>query len=112
VGAAYEEVLKMPSSPDRLPSRYGDALEWKYIEGATRRRRWTRIGIGAAIAATLRLDGGTRMRIESPTAATLERGAIYFSSEGHAGVTIEAAAAASGVETRIEGTTLVVEGRR
>lgn len=38
--------------------------------------------------ATVRLESGTRWTIQSPTEATLEAGAIYFSSKGRAGVTI------------------------
>ena len=39
--------------------------------------------------ATVRLEPGTRMIIESEREATLERGTIYFSSEGHAGITVK-----------------------
>jgi len=38
--------------------------------------------------ASLRLDAGTRIRLESDRVATLEAGAIYFSSEGSSGVEI------------------------
>jgi len=40
--------------------------------------------------ATLRLDEGTRLRVDSPRAATLERGAIYFDGE-KSGVVIHTA---------------------
>lgn len=89
--------------------------EWRRT---TRRRRFVRYGIGAAIAATLaailllrpqprtidaplgtassidwsgatvRIDAGTRFTIVSSTEATLERGTIYFTSNGHSGVTV------------------------
>lgn len=101
-------------------ARVRDAVyeEW---QRATRRRRWMRYGIAAAIAATiaavllftqrptgllietragevrsidwngatLRIDGETRIRIESNAHATLERGTLFFSSNTHAGVTID-----------------------
>ncbi len=89
--------------------------EWRRT---TQRRRFVQYGIGAAIAATLaavlllrpqprtidvpqgiassidwsgatvRLDAGTRFTIVSSTEASLERGTIYFTSNGHSGVTV------------------------
>ncbi len=38
---------------DRLPSRYGDALEWKYVEGHSVEEIGTRLGIGHAAAQSL-----------------------------------------------------------
>ncbi len=38
---------------DRLPSRYGDALEWKYIDGRSVEEIGTRLGIGHAAAQSL-----------------------------------------------------------
>ena len=38
---------------DRLPSRYGDALEWKYVEGRSVEEIGTRLGIGHAAAQSL-----------------------------------------------------------
>jgi len=38
---------------DRLPSRYGDALEWKYVEGLSVEEIGTRLGIGTIAAQSL-----------------------------------------------------------
>jgi RNA polymerase sigma-70 factor (ECF subfamily) len=38
---------------DRLPARYGDALEWKYIEGRSVREISERMGIGTEAAQSL-----------------------------------------------------------
>jgi RNA polymerase sigma-70 factor (ECF subfamily) len=38
---------------DRLPDRYGDALEWKYIEGLSVNEIATRLGVGAKAAESL-----------------------------------------------------------
>jgi RNA polymerase sigma-70 factor (ECF subfamily) len=38
---------------DRLPSRYGDALEWKYVEGLSVEEIGSRLGIGATAAQSL-----------------------------------------------------------
>lgn len=51
----------------------------------------TRPGEVTSIAwsgATLRVESGTRLRLDSNTHATLERGAIFFASDTHTGVTI------------------------
>ena len=97
-----------------LTARVRDIVhdEW---QRTTRRRRFVRYGIGAAIAATLaavlllrpqtptattassinwngasvRLEAGTRFTIVSDTEATMEQGTIYFSSEGSTGYTVK-----------------------
>lgn len=38
---------------DRLPARYGDALEWKYVEGRSVEEIGTRLGIGHIAAQSL-----------------------------------------------------------
>jgi RNA polymerase sigma-70 factor (ECF subfamily) len=38
---------------DRLPARYGDALEWKYVEGLSVEEIGERLGIGATAAQSL-----------------------------------------------------------
>lgn len=38
---------------DRLPARYGDALEWKYVEGLSVDEIGARLGIGATAAQSL-----------------------------------------------------------
>ena len=38
---------------DRLPGRYGDALEWKYIEGHSVEEIGQRLGIGHTAAQSL-----------------------------------------------------------
>lgn len=38
---------------DRLPNRYGEALEWKYVEGHTVEEIGTRLGIGRVAAQSL-----------------------------------------------------------
>jgi len=38
---------------DRLPARYGDALEWKYVEGHSVEEIGTRLGIGHTAAQSL-----------------------------------------------------------
>lgn len=38
---------------DRLPSRYGDVLEWKYVEGRSVEEIGTRLGIGHTAAQSL-----------------------------------------------------------
>ncbi|HXR91564.1 MAG TPA: RNA polymerase sigma factor [Steroidobacteraceae bacterium] len=47
VGRLVQAVL------DRLPARYGDALEWKYIEGHSVEEIGARLGIGHAAAQSL-----------------------------------------------------------
>jgi RNA polymerase sigma-70 factor (ECF subfamily) len=47
VGRLVQTVL------DRLPSRYGDALEWKYVEGHSVEEIGQRLGIGHAAAQSL-----------------------------------------------------------
>jgi RNA polymerase sigma-70 factor (ECF subfamily) len=47
VGRLVQAVL------DRLPSRYGDALEWKYVEGHSVEEIGERLGIGHAAAQSL-----------------------------------------------------------
>jgi len=47
VGRLVQAVL------DRLPSRYGDALEWKYVEGHSVEEIGQRLGIGHAAAQSL-----------------------------------------------------------
>lgn len=47
VGRLVQAVL------DRLPARYGDALEWKYVEGHSVEEIGVRLGIGHAAAQSL-----------------------------------------------------------
>ncbi|MGH8239785.1 MAG: RNA polymerase sigma factor [Steroidobacteraceae bacterium] len=47
VGRLVQSVL------DRLPARYGDALEWKYVEGHSVEEIGERLGIGHAAAQSL-----------------------------------------------------------
>jgi RNA polymerase sigma-70 factor (ECF subfamily) len=48
------EVLRLVQIVlDRLPARYGDALEWKYIEGHSVEEIGARLGIGHAAAQSL-----------------------------------------------------------
>jgi RNA polymerase sigma-70 factor, ECF subfamily len=47
VGRLVQSVL------DRLPSRYGDALEWKYVEGHSVQEIGARLGIGHTAAQSL-----------------------------------------------------------
>jgi RNA polymerase sigma-70 factor, ECF subfamily len=47
VGRLVQSVL------DRLPARYGDALEWKYVEGCSVEEIGARLGIGATAAQSL-----------------------------------------------------------
>jgi RNA polymerase sigma-70 factor, ECF subfamily len=47
VGRLVQAVL------DRLPARYGDALEWKYVEGHSVEEIGARLGIGHAAAQSL-----------------------------------------------------------
>jgi RNA polymerase sigma-70 factor (ECF subfamily) len=51
---------------DRLPSAYGDALEWKYIEGQTVEVIGERLGIGTTAAQSLlaRARGAFREALE------------------------------------------------
>jgi ferric-dicitrate binding protein FerR (iron transport regulator) len=67
-----QTVPKQPSAPGRIIDT---------ARGSVTSVDWN--------GATLRLDGGTRVRIESPKEATLERGKLYFSSEGRTGVAIK-----------------------
>ena len=46
-GALVRTVL------DRLPARYGDALEWKYVEGLSVEEIGSRLGIGTTAAQSL-----------------------------------------------------------
>jgi ferric-dicitrate binding protein FerR (iron transport regulator) len=52
--------------------RTGDAMET--ARGATASLRWG--------AATLRMDGGTRVRLDSPRGLFLDRGAVFIASNG------------------------------
>jgi RNA polymerase sigma-70 factor (ECF subfamily) len=47
VGQLVKSVL------DRLPARYGDALEWKYVEGRSVEEIGTKLGIGHTAAQSL-----------------------------------------------------------
>ncbi len=47
VGRLVQSVL------DRLPARYGDALEWKYVEGHSVEEIGARLGIGHTAAQSL-----------------------------------------------------------
>jgi RNA polymerase sigma-70 factor (ECF subfamily) len=47
VGSLVRSVL------DRLPARYGDALEWKYVEGLSVEEIGARLGIGTTAAQSL-----------------------------------------------------------
>jgi RNA polymerase sigma-70 factor (ECF subfamily) len=49
-----EEVARaVQTALDRLPRRYGDALEWKYIEGLSVAEIGQRLGLGAKAAESL-----------------------------------------------------------
>jgi len=51
---AREEAGQLIKSVlDRLPARYGDALEWKYVEGRSVEEIGTRLGIGHIAAQSL-----------------------------------------------------------
>jgi RNA polymerase sigma-70 factor, ECF subfamily len=56
VGRLVQSVL------DRLPSRYGDALEWKYVEGHSVEEIGTRLGIGLIAAQSLLARARTAFR--------------------------------------------------
>jgi RNA polymerase sigma-70 factor, ECF subfamily len=56
VGRLVQAVL------DRLPSRYGDALEWKYVEGHSVEEIGQRLGIGHAAAQSLLARARTAFR--------------------------------------------------
>jgi RNA polymerase sigma-70 factor (ECF subfamily) len=45
-----EKLRLIQIALDRLPARYGDVLEWKYIEGQTVREIAARLGIGTEAA--------------------------------------------------------------
>src|SRR5437868_7067481 len=47
VGELVRQVL------DQLPSRYGDALEWKYVEGLSVKEIATRLGVGPKAAESM-----------------------------------------------------------
>lgn len=47
IGSLVRSVL------DRLPARYGDALEWKYVEGMSVEEIGARLGIGTTAAQSL-----------------------------------------------------------
>ncbi len=61
VGTLVRAVL------DRLPARYGDALEWKYVEGLSVEEIGVRLGIGTTAAQSLlaRARGQFREAIEN-----------------------------------------------
>ncbi len=61
VGTLVRAVL------DRLPARYGDALEWKYVEGLSVEEIGARLGIGTTAAQSLlaRARGQFREAIEN-----------------------------------------------
>jgi RNA polymerase sigma factor (sigma-70 family) len=49
-----EEVARLVHvALDRLPGRYGDALEWKYIDGLSVRQIAERLGLSAKAAESL-----------------------------------------------------------
>jgi RNA polymerase sigma-70 factor (ECF subfamily) len=45
-----EKLRLIQIALDRLPARYGDVLEWKYIDGQTVREIAARLGIGTEAA--------------------------------------------------------------
>jgi RNA polymerase sigma-70 factor, ECF subfamily len=47
---------------DRLPARYGDALEWKYVEGLSVMEIAERLGVGAKAAESLLTRARTAFR--------------------------------------------------
>ena len=47
---------------DRLPSNYGDALEWKYMEGSSVEEIGKRLGIGTIAAQSLLARARTAFR--------------------------------------------------
>lgn len=51
--ARQETGRLIQSVLDRLPARYGDALEWKYVEGRSVEEIGTRLGIGHTAAQSL-----------------------------------------------------------
>jgi RNA polymerase sigma-70 factor (ECF subfamily) len=57
---------------DRLPSRYGDALEWKYVEGWSVDEIGTELGIGHTAAPSLlaRARAAVREAVESVFGST------------------------------------------
>jgi RNA polymerase sigma-70 factor (ECF subfamily) len=56
VGGLVRAVL------DRLPARYGDALEWKYVEGLSVEEIGSRLGIGTTAAQSLLARARTAFR--------------------------------------------------
>jgi RNA polymerase sigma-70 factor, ECF subfamily len=72
---AREETGKLIKSVlDRLPARYGDALEWKYVEGRSVEEIGTRLGIGQIAAQSLlaRARGAFREALEQVFGAAAE----------------------------------------
>jgi len=59
---------------DRLPNRYGDVLEWKYIEGRSVEEIGTKLGIGATAAQSIlaRARVGFREALESVFGSTAQ----------------------------------------
>jgi DNA-directed RNA polymerase specialized sigma24 family protein len=51
VGALVRRTL------DQLPARYGDALEWKYVEGLSVKEIAVRLGVGPKAAESLLTPG-------------------------------------------------------
>jgi RNA polymerase sigma-70 factor (ECF subfamily) len=72
---AREETGRLIKSVlDRLPARYGDALEWKYVEGRSVEEIGTRLGIGQIAAQSLlaRARGAFRDALEQVFGAAAE----------------------------------------
>jgi RNA polymerase sigma-70 factor (ECF subfamily) len=72
---AREETGQLIKSVlDRLPARYGDALEWKYVEGRSVEEIGTRLGIGQIAAQSLlaRARGAFREALEQVFGAAAE----------------------------------------
>lgn len=72
---------------DRLPARYGDALEWKYIEGHSVEEIGRRLGIGFAAAQSLLARARLAFRealekVFGAEAADIAKG-LGASGEGH-----------------------------
>ena len=63
---------------DRLPDRYGDALEWKYIDGLSVNEIAERLGVGAKAAESLL----TRARVAFRDGFTAAYGGRWMEAEG------------------------------
>ena len=84
--SASETRRLVQSVLDRLPSRYGDVLEWKYIEGRSVAEIGEFLGIGHTAAQSMLARARTAFRDALETAFGATAKGVLTSTHGNSGV--------------------------